>query len=334
MHDVSKKILVKDYQGPGSNAPNFGFSKSTYYFATVLENQSDRSEFVISIDYPHIDHVSAFSLTTNAWQQLGEGGDLQPFAKRYRPNRAINFHLTLPKKQKRILLIKAKTSGSMQLPLSLYSERAFGDHAAQENMGLGLYYGLMLVMIIYNLFLYLGLRHISYLYYSCYLGCFLVFQMELNGTAFMYFLPEQPLLINQLMTTFIFLAFYFLTCFVMSFLNLDQQIPKFNRFLVVFRNIILLHGLLSPMPFSSYKYFITVGTAIAVVLPILFLLAGLICLKNNYRSARFFTLAFVVFNLGISIYGLKTFGLLPNVFITAYAGQIGSKPKVFNPYMD
>jgi hypothetical protein len=57
---------------------------------------------------------------------------------------------------------------------------------------LGLIYGVLLGMLVYNLFIYLSVRDTSYLYYIVYIASFGLYQLSVNGAAVQYFWPDNP----------------------------------------------------------------------------------------------------------------------------------------------
>ena len=54
------------------------------------------------------------------------------------------------------------------------------------------------------------------------------------------------------------------------------------------------------------------------------IVAGFICMIKGYRPARYYFLAWSVSMLGVTVYALKTFGILPHIFITHWGIQLGS----------
>jgi hypothetical protein len=57
---------------------------------------------------------------------------------------------------------------------------------------LGMIYGVLLGMLVYNLFIYLSVRDTSYLYYILYIASFGLYQVSVNGAAVAYFWPDSP----------------------------------------------------------------------------------------------------------------------------------------------
>jgi signal transduction histidine kinase/DNA-binding response OmpR family regulator len=61
--------------------------------------------------------------------------------------------------------LRVTSARPLRLPISLWSEEAFLEQSIASDSGLGLQYGILLAMILYNLFLYFSIRENSYLFY-------------------------------------------------------------------------------------------------------------------------------------------------------------------------
>lgn len=61
--------------------------------------------------------------------------------------------------------LRVTSARPLRLPISLWSEEAFLEQSISSDSGLGLQYGILLAMILYNLFLYFSIRESSYLFY-------------------------------------------------------------------------------------------------------------------------------------------------------------------------
>ena len=133
----------------------------------------------------------------------------------------------------------------------------FDEIAAKENAGNFLYYGIILVMFILNIFWFLILKDNLYLPYIGYLLFYLVGQMSLNGTLFQFVLPEQPLVANTFLLFSMSLAMAFGTNFCNRFNELKEYAPKFSKALDAIYYLGLIDSsplILCPLPvlFSAF----------------------------------------------------------------------------------
>lgn len=320
MEDVRKRLDA--FKPVPNENPNFGLTSSTYWFVLILRTTRGPEPFVLECEYPLLDSVELHVFSGGRYFSHVRSGDLLPFDTRYRPHRTLNFHIPMAASHTVELFMKAKTEGSMQFPVRLYTEDAFGDHAATENLGLGCYYGAILVVGVFNFVLFGFLRDPIYLSYAAYLVSLLGFQLAANGAMSQYFVPENPAVANASFPVFFFLTVAFATVFSARFNQVPQTAPRLApilRGVVAFSLAMALGTTVLP-----YSFCIRVAALCGLVVPVLALVIGVVALKKGFRPARFYLLAWTLFAVGCFVYGLKSVGVLPNVFVTEFAMQIGS----------
>jgi len=311
----------------GGHAPNLGLTSQTGYFLVALRNTSTHGQFVLDISYPILDYVTIYIIRKNREDyEVMESGDQLPFSQRYLLSRTINFSVKAEPGEEFALLVKVKTNGSMQLPLHLYTEKKYHEVKTTESIGLGIYYGFIIVMILFNGFLYIAMREKSYISYIAYLFFYLMFQMTVNGLTFQYLLPEFPFVANELLAVSFFLAWAFAIKFAIDFLELKEKQPRMEKICRAFALLSLAFALVSPI--ISYSHMVKIVTLWGSSLPLLFLVAGIQSIIAKFGPARYFVAAWGFFCLGMIIFGLKTAGLFPPNFFTDYAMQIGSAAEV------
>ncbi len=88
--------------------------------------------------------------------------------------------------------LRLHSQGSVQAPLALWSPEAYLEEQPTRLYVLGIIYGVLLVMLVYNLFIYLSVRDVSYLYYILYIASFGFYQVSVNGAGVAYFWPDSP----------------------------------------------------------------------------------------------------------------------------------------------
>ena len=117
-------------------------------------------------------------------------GEAVPFAEgRDRSYRRPVFHLPEGQGPLRVYLRSYDPAGN-SFPLRLWSQDDLQDHRAQTNLFLGLVYGLIGALLLYNLFILITLRDRAYLWYVLTTAFALLFSMGMTGHAFEYLWPE------------------------------------------------------------------------------------------------------------------------------------------------
>src|SRR5207249_1062029 len=92
--------------------------------------------------------------------------------------------------------LKIRSKHPILLPLFIKSKDKLDETVNIENLIFGLYFGIILSILFYNLFLFISTRDLSYLFYIVYLFFLGVAQTTLPGYGFKYFWPNSPLLNN------------------------------------------------------------------------------------------------------------------------------------------
>jgi diguanylate cyclase len=306
------------------DAYNFGFTDSTYWFHTRIENRNNPEDrWVIEGLYPIIDQMDVFFLREDGSIEHQQAGDSIPFASRGRAHHNINFSFELGKGEATDVFFRVRTSGAVQMQLLLWENEAFSAADHQERFVLGLYYGLLFCMAAFNLLIFLSIRDRNYLWYVSYIASYGLLQFTLNGLAFEHLWPESIWWNNRAISFLIAMGMFSILGFSKSFLALNVNAPRLERIFVgfmVFFPIMALASLFWP----DYGPVIRLTTLMASVSVLFILAGGGICLYRNFKPARYFMIAWSALLTGMILYTLKTFGLAPANFVTDYAIQIGS----------
>ena len=301
----------------------FGFQSGAFWFHTRVVNQDPtESRWLLLQEYALSDHIDVYLRYADGrlWHQAG--GDALPFQARSIRYRHPNFMLTLPAGQTVDLLVRVQSQSSMQVPLSLYTPSAFAELSRDAQLAIGIYYGILLALFVYNLVLWLSLRDPSYGWYLLHIGAFGLVLFTLNGFGFEYLWPSSTWLADKSVPLSICLALIGMQQFARTFLELPQRWPRGNWVSLGLIAFFVLFGIASLQ--LPYRISTPVVTR-AVLLGVLWIaIATVVVLRRGYTPARLFLLAWAMFLLGTTVFSLLAFGLLPKNFFTEYGVQIGS----------
>lgn len=303
---------------------SFGYTNAVYWIKIDVRNPTPAPfDWVLEFDYSVFDSIQLFAADG---QLIGTGGDWFPFGQRSIAYRNMAFALRQNGLERGTYFLRLKTTSSMTIPLFAYEERLFHSHVATEQMLFGLYYGGMLVMLVYNLFLLFGTRDRSYLYYILYIATYVLFQATINGLSFQYLWPDQTWWANTCLPIFIFGAVASGLLFSRKFLRSRQTTPR--TFLAYY--FVLLYCGVGIIASFFLEYVLVIRAAIFICFPAVLLVYfnGFLCLYRGQRSARFFLIAWTTLLLGVLLYAAKALGILPTNAITTWAIQIGSGGEV------
>ncbi len=233
--EVSSPPLVDHFKDHNDTVFSVGFTDVTYWLRIKIfhptQENSDKTTWLLELGYPLLDQVELYYLDAANHLSIHKTGDHLPFAQREVQHHSFVFPVGIQPGQTQTLYLRIQTEGSLQIPLTLWSPIAFSEQVSHEQLGLGFYYGIMLAMVGYNLFLFLSIRDRSYLYYILYITCSALTQFSLHGLAYAYLWPDQPWWANHSIPFFLGLTSFWALQFSRSFLDTATRGPILDMIL-------------------------------------------------------------------------------------------------------
>lgn len=329
--DVRAQDAAGQFRTHDKATLNAGYSRSAFWLKIDLHyrpsNPAAQRTWLLELAYPPLDHLDLYLPdATGAYRLVRQTGDALPFASREIRQNNYLFDLPFKPDQQQTLYLRLASEGSIQAPVTLWSSTAYLEDQPVRLYVLGIIYGVLLGMLVYNLFIYLSVRDTSYLYYIFYIGSFGLYQLSVNGAAVEYFWPDNPWWANAATPFFIGCAGLFGSQFARTFLQTKTHSPWLDRLLIgliVFSALVIGLSLM-----TSYALALRLATTLALTFTVVIFAAGILAWWRGLRVARYFIIAWSAFLLGGIVNTLMVLGLLPNVFLTMYASQIGSAIEV------
>jgi len=328
---VTAPAFASRFRAHREEVLNAGYSTSVFWLKIDLRYQASANalprQWLLELAYPPLDHLELYLPGTDGAYRLAQRtGDALPYDSRQIRQNNYLFELPLQPGQATTVYLRLHSQGSVQVPLALWSAEAYMEEQPTRLYVLGMIYGVLLVMLVYNLFIYLSVRDVSYLYYILYIASFGLYQVSVNGAGVAYFWPDSPRWANAATPLFIGAAGLFGCQFARHFLRLGKISRGFDRLL----QLLMLGGALVMLLAVSMPYGIALrmATVLALLFTVSIFTAGLYAWSRGLRVARWFIIAWTAFLLGGLVNTLMVLGYLPNVFITMYASQLGSALEV------
>ncbi|GAB6093867.1 diguanylate cyclase [Desulfatiferula olefinivorans] len=329
---LSLSDVLADDRNPGwfmaeTDTINFGFSDSVLWLKATLRNvEAERLSRLVEIAYPILDSIQVFVVRPDGQVESCLMGDSFSFSARLIRYRSYLVPLDLAPLETVDLVFRIRSTSSMQIPLDLFSIRAFIETRQLRTLGYGIYYGIMLAMILYNLFVFISVREASYLYYVCYVVSMALFLSCLNGFSFQYLWPDCLIWNDKAVAVSISSLVLFGLLFTRIFLDLPGNKPRMNQwsiYLVIFLGVQLL--LCCVLPYRSVIHLVILN---ALVMIFFSLFAGILRWIDGYSAARYYTVSWLVMLVGGLIMALNKLGIVPRNFLTENTLQFGSAIEV------
>ncbi len=306
---------------------NIGFTENAVWFRfTISTDPNIDKKWWFEVEYPLLDSVEMFAVSDSGEVRNVLAGDFLPFDSREVDHRNFIFPIELEGGNTYTYYFRVRSTSSLDLPIKLWKTQAFIENNTKSYGGLGLYYGVIFVMMLYNLFLFFTLRDKNYIYYVLIISSIGLFQFTFNGLGYEFLWGNSPYWNNKAIAFFIALMGFNLMNFTRNFLDMQRFSKVANRIMLVFQFISL--GICLLVFFLPYYIVSKVVIILGLLEITMAIVAGVIGLAKGFKPARFFLIAWVAFLSGMFAQALRSMGVLPNNFVTMYSGQIGSAIEV------
>jgi len=321
--DIISRKWDRNFKKSLTPVPNYAFTDKVYWIRFSLKTESRNStEWLLELAYPLMDDIEFYSPDEKGNYKTIKTGYRHPFHEREYKHRHFVFRCSLEPGEGKTFYIRFQNEDRMEIPLTLWPEKAFIQKDHDEQYAMGVYLGIIMIMFFFNLLLYISIKDRTYLYYVLFLAAFGLFQIIQNGLVYEYFWPEILYRHNHIIPQSIALTLMATILLTRSYLNTKDYFPRlhklFNRFLAVY--VLTIIGDV----FIKYPVSIQIQVALVIVVLSLCLYTGITALLKGYRPAKFFMLAWTAIFIGGIIYALKVMAIVPSNFFTSYALQIGS----------
>ncbi|MDH5719262.1 MAG: ATP-binding protein [Spirochaetia bacterium] len=302
--------------------PGFGYTSSAIWGHFLLKDNSTKDkDWILRIDYPVLSDITIYFKCKNEIIEK-KGGALTANKEKDIISHNILFNINFPCKETLEVFFRVSSFSTIMLPVNIYSTNSFLTQINKEISFYGIYFGVLLVMIIYNLFIFISLRDSVYLYYILYVFFFLC--MQIFRTAYyMVLFPETDL------RYFVYLAspaggmtLVFVTLFSRSLLSLHKISEKLTKITDIFIAISLLNTL--NIFVSSYIVYNKILNILVLLGMVFWLLIGILGIRRKNKLAYYYFAGWMFFILGIGLYILGNLGIFTNNFFSRYLIFLGS----------
>ncbi len=331
LEDVGFKMSLANLRHPYSEAkfkphyarvPSFGILPNTAIWSKFKYHNQVDEDVYLEIQVSFLDTIKLYVIDGIGKLQEYKAGDVYPFSQRHLMTPTFTFKI--PKGQGTCFLYIASPTGITQFPLRFVKiPRLFRDHSLKSLIN-GIYFGIVLLIIFYNLFLGIKLKEKVYFYYVGFITATGLTIGQLNGYLFQYVYPQYPIL--NYYENVVYSLNFFIGLFITEFFELRKRMPKaiygayvlyFLCFITAFLNLIKLpayaNGFIQISAFISASYMLYISVNLY---------------GRGYSIARWVLYAWSGYFLGTMLLIGQFLGLLPYNFITANALQLGSSIEI------
>ncbi len=299
------------------NVPHYESTQSAIWLKADIRVETDEPVYLL-FNYPLIDSIDLYVVgQKGAILQHEVDGTMLPVADRDLYGNYLKFKL---KKGLYTYYIRAKTTYTLQLPIKIKSFETIYKEDTSENLWLGIYIGISILIVFFLAFLWLLSRDRVYIYFMLHTISLAIINIHLKGVANVLFWSNAPLI--NLYQPSIFALTLFALAFAIVFLETSSKHPKLHRWLIATLWATILVFPIDIMGFHQtanqlVKALILIGSTLMVI-------AGFAAYNRGFKPARLFIAGRIIFLASLLLNILQRVDILSYEFSIIYALQVGS----------
>ncbi len=310
-----------DFVQFGGEIPNLQYSHSAFWLRISLKNGTSDPLLALETSNTQIDTLDVYIMEPGGTKSF-RFGDVFPFEKRIFNHQHFIVPFEMAPDESRIVYLRVRGLEQMSIPLLVGQRKEILTNNYRTDLFTGIYFGIMLVMFFYNLFLYLSIRDKAYLFYILYIAGIALAQASLQGYTFKYLLPNTPYFNHLSVIFFSTLTGVGAIQFARNFLQIKHKLPFIDIGLKFFGVFYLLALLVFLLGWRQVSY--NMLDIAALLLSFYALYFSIKLSLRGQRTAKFFLFAWSFFMVGMFIFVARNFGWLPYNFFTKNVLLIGS----------
>ncbi len=318
LRDPSRSLTLRDVTAPANadrfipniqDIPNLGLTGDAVWVRWRVRNDSALSAWRLALHEARMGQIELYlpSPGVSEYSAKVAGRDL-PFAARELPYREFVFQLDLPRGTEQTIYLRLTSTSPLLFPLTLSTADVLAQEEQQTLLFLGLFYGAMLIMAGYNLFLFFSLRESNYLYLALFIAFYSLSAAVRNGLAQQYLWPSLPNpFFLQLLTA---LVLTFQIKFTTGILEIRVRVPKLYR---LFDGLVMACLVVAALSLLvSVNALMNLLTALTLVSEGI---AAFIVWRQGYRAARLYLVSWVLLLVSALAFVFSNLNLLSAIVI-------------------
>lgn len=334
IEDPGRKLTINEICGGASlkwktvrtRSINFGFTRSQYWFRFTVHNSMKRGmRWLLEVDFPPLDLVELFVPDGRGGYAGRKAGDSQPFGSRDVSYITYVFKMHQGEGSSTYYL-RIDSLDSINININMMSYDYFMARVNSDMPVYWIYFGIMMVMALYNLFIFIPTRDREHIYFALVVVAFGLFEFNFKGFGSQYLWPESAWWADRANPFLVSMICFLIDLFSIEFIGIKTRYPRLYRFSIA---TIMLPALV----LAGLSLFVDLQRIIITVISFTLYTTLMIVAMGIYlsffqkppsRQARIGLFAFSMVVITVPIVALTVLGILPPNFFARWAIQFGS----------
>lgn len=302
----------------GQHTGTFNKEHVTHWFYVTWDKASvNAGDYYLEQLIPNNDYINTYVIFPDGQFEEHLAGGARPFTMR-----ELSYRLPYaPISHAEYVLIKVVDPSNAPMPVNIVSKEQLNKQRAFDLSWYSAFVAIILALVIYNLFIFLFLRDISYFYYVCYLLSLGLLSLQMSGVGQQYLWPHlenSSQIIGMLVVTG---ANLFTILFADSFLQPQHKNPWLRKLTRFFAALIVLNYGLFFIPYFINWTLLLIQLLTVLIMPSVYVMV-LVAFFRGDRSARLLALTYFLIFPGVGLSILRYNNLIPNTFFTEHFIEI------------
>lgn len=318
---------IKSIDSAGKFAPgkqeilNFGNTSSAIWIK-INPPRHISSQAYLVVDAPNIEHIDCFLTHANGSIKQMSSGCFSYTSADVSIESNFVFKLFQEKGNLNPIYLRLQTNNIMLVPLKIAGPEAIMKGKASKDRIEYIYIGVLMSLLLFNLFLFTSLRDVTYLYYTIYvltLSSYLL--IYIRGYGFL-FGDELRIFFNAYPHVFLSLSMVSSLAFCSKFLNLSNTVPFMTRvyyFLGCCAIVLFVTSISGNKSLSA-----AIAQVLTVTLSVVVWVSGVIAYKRGHKPAKYYIIAWFFIWITVGLVTFSLAGIIKSSEFTMQVVPIGS----------
>jgi two-component system, sensor histidine kinase LadS len=308
-----KFLRHSDYQ-------NTDFRPNTSYWVKfpLHLNPESRKEWLLEFYDQSIDHLELYIPQQSGNYRKLTTGDSYEFSNRIFRHKNFETPIDMFADSTVNCYFKVKSHEFADIRIAFRSVDRFVFYALNEYILYGMFYGMIIIISLYNFLVYLAIKEIKNIYYIFYILSVALYAASLDGIGFQYLWPSFPQINDYIVGISLYSLIVWALIFTRRFLSTRANAPELDKALV---GMIIARSISFVVILFFFPRFLTYRNLEIIPLSLIFY-TGIRVWIGNYKPARFFVIAYGILFAGFFLRILVQFNVLPFTILSHYSLHI------------
>lgn len=288
---------------------NKDFANHASYWIKFPVRHTKKSNKVWLLEFydQTIDHLDAYIPKADGSYELVRMGDQLPFAQRTFRHKNYEVMLDMDSDTVMTYYFRVQSHEFADIRIAFRSVNRFMYYALSEYFLFGTFYGMIIIIALYNFLMFIAIREIKNIFYIMYILSVAAYAMSYDGIGFQYLWPNHPEWNDYAVGFTLYSVILWGLIFTRRFLSTRGNAPQLDKalkWMIVARSAFFIAEVF------LFPQLLTLRNIEIIPLSLIFYTAITVW-NRGYRPARFFVIAYGILFIGFFIRAMVYFNVLP-----------------------